>query len=159
MSELMSGHPPWCTSTSVPSGFIGDISSVHWSRFNKPLPKDVGFSSFNEGLGGNNPPNPEKEWGYPEWVRDRWYVPYEPWGDWGWCAPRRISHQCGHSLNPKGRRFPIRKPLSHQSYDWVIVSWSHQVRVLFTHYFKICPTLDKSTKIIEQKISKKYSIE
>jgi len=31
-------------------------------RFNKPLPKDVGFSSFNEGLRGNSPPNPEKEW-------------------------------------------------------------------------------------------------
>jgi len=23
--------------------------------------KDVGFSSFNEGLGENNPPNPEKD--------------------------------------------------------------------------------------------------
>jgi len=27
MSALMR-YPPWCTSTSVPSGFIGDISSV-----------------------------------------------------------------------------------------------------------------------------------
>jgi len=40
-------------------------------RFNKPLPKDVGFSSFDEGLGGLFPPNPEKERGYPERVRDR----------------------------------------------------------------------------------------
>jgi len=50
----------------------------------------VGFSSFNEGLGGNNTPKPEKERGYPERVRDRWHVPNEPRGEWGWCAPRRM---------------------------------------------------------------------